>query len=184
MLMLDNEIDMLDVELDHRLKNHAGYRNLLKVKGIGPVLAAIFVVEIGDVTRFKTAEQLACWAGITPRHYGPTGLCDRDIARRLHATTRVAKGCLAALAAVDLDIDSEADHNSTPHLPKVVAARVGSSGVCASLGWPQHRSSSLRCGRLRVDPTLARRCPKAADLVSQRSSVRGNAPGARPGGST
>ena len=69
MLLLTNEIDALDVEIDRRLKHHQGYRNLLKVKGIGPVLAAIFVVEIGDITRFNTAEQLACWAGITPRHY-------------------------------------------------------------------------------------------------------------------
>ena len=69
MMLLDNEIDSLDVELDRRLKNHVGYRNLLKVKGIGPVLAAIFVVEIGDITRFKTPEQLTCWAGLTPRHH-------------------------------------------------------------------------------------------------------------------
>jgi transposase len=62
MMMLDNEIDALDVELDRRLKNHQDYRNLLKVKGIGPVLAAIFVVEIGDIHRFGTPEQLACWA--------------------------------------------------------------------------------------------------------------------------
>ena len=78
MLMLDNEIDALDVELDRRLKNHQVHRNLLKVKGIGPVLAAIFVVEIGDVHRCGTAEQLACWAGITPRHYES----DRTVRRR------------------------------------------------------------------------------------------------------
>lgn len=75
MMILDNEIDTLDVELDRRLKTHEGYRNLLKVKGIGPVLAAIFVVEIGDVSRFGTAEQLACWAGITPGTTSPTGPC-------------------------------------------------------------------------------------------------------------
>ena len=33
------------------------------------MLAAILVLEIGDVRRFKTAEALCCWAGITPRHY-------------------------------------------------------------------------------------------------------------------
>ncbi len=76
MMMLDNEIDALDVELDRRLKTHPGYRNLLKVKGIGPVLAAVFVVEIGDITRFGTPDQLACWAGFTPRHLSPTGPYD------------------------------------------------------------------------------------------------------------
>jgi transposase len=39
------------------------------VKGIGPVLAAIFVAEIGDVSRFPTAKALTCWAGLTPRHH-------------------------------------------------------------------------------------------------------------------
>jgi transposase len=54
MMMLDQEIDLLDAELDRRLKNLVGYRNLLKVRGIGPVLAAIFVLQIGDISRFGT----------------------------------------------------------------------------------------------------------------------------------
>lgn len=111
MMMLDNEIDALDVELDRRLKSHDGYRNLLKVKGIGPVLAAIFVVEIGDITRFGTAEQLACWAGITPRHYAS----DRTVRRghiskegcalvRWAAVEAVQRQCEPAVARVREDI--------------------------------------------------------------------------------
>ena len=69
LLVVNDEIAAVEVELDRRLKNHAGYRNLLTIKGIGPVLAAVFVVEIGDVTRFPTAQALTCWAGLTPRHY-------------------------------------------------------------------------------------------------------------------
>lgn len=69
LMLLSNEIDALDIEIDRRLKNHPGYRSLLTIKGIGPVLAAVFVVEIGDVDRFATPAQLACWAGLTPRHH-------------------------------------------------------------------------------------------------------------------
>ena len=29
----------------------------------------MFVAEIGDVTRFPGPEQLACWAGLTPKHH-------------------------------------------------------------------------------------------------------------------
>jgi hypothetical protein len=36
--------------------------------GVGPVLAALFVAEIGDVHRFASAPQLCSWAGLTPRH--------------------------------------------------------------------------------------------------------------------
>ncbi len=39
------------------------------VPGIGPILAAVFVAEIGDVTRFTRPEQLASWAGLTPKHH-------------------------------------------------------------------------------------------------------------------
>ena len=69
MLVLADEIAAVEVELHGRLRNHPGYRNLLTVKGIGPVLAAVLVAEIGDVSRFPTAGALCCWAGITPRHY-------------------------------------------------------------------------------------------------------------------
>ena len=69
MLVLADEIASTEVEVHGRLRNHPGYRNLLTVKGIGPILAAVFVAEIGDVTRFPTAGALCCWAGLTPRHY-------------------------------------------------------------------------------------------------------------------
>jgi transposase len=69
MLVLADEIASVEVDLHGRLRGHPGYRNLLTVKGIGPILAATFVAEIGDVARFPTASALCCWAGLTPRHY-------------------------------------------------------------------------------------------------------------------
>jgi transposase len=39
-----------------------------QLPGIGPVLAAVIVAEIGEVTRFGNAGQLCSWAGLTPRH--------------------------------------------------------------------------------------------------------------------
>ena len=38
------------------------------MRGVGPVLAAVFVAEIGDVTRFDHPSRLCSWAGLTPRH--------------------------------------------------------------------------------------------------------------------
>lgn len=38
------------------------------IPGIGPILGAVLVAEIGDVHRFTSAEKLACWAGMTPLH--------------------------------------------------------------------------------------------------------------------
>jgi transposase len=37
--------------------------------GVGPLLGAVFVAEIGDITRFARPQQLASWAGLTPKHH-------------------------------------------------------------------------------------------------------------------
>ena len=111
LMVLSNEIDALDVEIDRRLKNHPGYRNLQHVKGIGPVLAAVFVVEIGDVSRFNTPAQLACWAGLTPRHHES----DRTVRRghiskegstlvRWAAIEAIQRSCEPQVQAVKTDL--------------------------------------------------------------------------------
>jgi transposase len=69
LLMLDNEIDLVEHQIHGRLKDDPSYQALLRIKGIGPTFAAIFIAEIGDVGRFGSPHQLACWAGLTPRHY-------------------------------------------------------------------------------------------------------------------
>jgi transposase len=39
-----------------------------QIPGVGPVWAAVFVAEIGDVGRFASARHLCSWAGLTRRH--------------------------------------------------------------------------------------------------------------------
>ena len=41
---------------------------VLRLPGIGPVLAAVVIAEIGDVSRFPSPGHLCSWAGLTPRH--------------------------------------------------------------------------------------------------------------------
>jgi transposase len=65
--VLSTEIVRLEVETGRRLKDTTEYRALLSINGVGPVMAAIFVAEIGDVHRFASADQLACWTGLTTR---------------------------------------------------------------------------------------------------------------------
>jgi transposase len=66
---LTTEITMLSEVLADLLAGHHGYRVIQRLPGIGPVLAAVIVAEIGDVTRFRTPGQLASWAGLTPKHH-------------------------------------------------------------------------------------------------------------------
>jgi transposase len=66
---LDFEIDLFTNLVQGRLRADPGYVAVQQIPGIGPVLGAVFVAEVGDVTRFATAPQLACWAGLTPKHH-------------------------------------------------------------------------------------------------------------------
>ncbi|HEY6319285.1 MAG TPA: transposase [Acidimicrobiia bacterium] len=40
----------------------------MRLPGVGKVLGAVFVAEIGDVSRFDSAKKLCWWAGLTPKH--------------------------------------------------------------------------------------------------------------------
>ncbi len=50
------------------LAGDRGYQVIQQLPGIGPVLAAVIIAEIGDVTRFSNAGQLCSQSGLTPRH--------------------------------------------------------------------------------------------------------------------
>jgi transposase len=65
---LSAEITMLSAVIADLLAGHRGYQVIRQLPGIGPVLAAVIIAEIGDVTRFRTPARLCSWAGLTPRH--------------------------------------------------------------------------------------------------------------------
>jgi transposase len=48
-------------------------QRLLTVPGVGPILAVVIALEVGDVARFATAEKLAAYAGTTPRVHASGG---------------------------------------------------------------------------------------------------------------
>jgi transposase len=66
---LDFEIELFTNLAGGRLRGHPGYTAIQAISGVGAILAAVFVAEIGDVHRFGRAVQLASWAGLTPKHH-------------------------------------------------------------------------------------------------------------------
>jgi len=64
----DAEVKMLEREIHWQLKDHAGYQAIQRLVGVGKTLGAIFVAEIGDISRFSNPEKLSSWAGLTPKH--------------------------------------------------------------------------------------------------------------------
>jgi transposase len=67
----DNELSQLDALIHQMIKHDAGYRAIQHIDGVGRVLGAIFVAEIGDIGRFPSPEKLCSWAGLTPKHREP-----------------------------------------------------------------------------------------------------------------
>jgi transposase len=65
---LDFEIELFTNLASGRLRGHPGYVAIQAISGVGPILAAVFVAEIGEVSRFSRPAQLASWAGLTPTH--------------------------------------------------------------------------------------------------------------------
>jgi transposase len=65
---LTAEITLLEAAIADLLAHHDGYHAVQALPGIGAVLAAVLVAEIGDITRFSCPARLCSWAGLTPRH--------------------------------------------------------------------------------------------------------------------
>ena len=68
-LRLTSEITVLEQVTAELLAGHDAYRAVQELPGIGPVLGAVIVAGIGDITRFRHPARLCSWAGLTPRHY-------------------------------------------------------------------------------------------------------------------
>jgi transposase len=64
----DREVAMFERLIHQQLRDHTGYQAIQALTGVGRTIAAIFVAEIGDVSRFRSAAALCSWAGLTPRH--------------------------------------------------------------------------------------------------------------------
>jgi transposase len=69
--VLDGEITRLEAQAAGMLAGDKACAAVRTLPGIGPVLGAVIIAEIGDVTRFGKPGQLASWAGLTPRHHEP-----------------------------------------------------------------------------------------------------------------
>ena len=65
-LALKERIEALDKELQQRFFARPEARILASLPGMGPVLGAEFLVAVGDLSVFESADQLAAYAGLVP----------------------------------------------------------------------------------------------------------------------
>jgi transposase len=63
----ERELAVVERRLHQAFRGHTGYKAIQELNGVGPINAAIFCAEIGDVGRFPSARHLCSWAGLTPK---------------------------------------------------------------------------------------------------------------------
>lgn len=66
MCSLAEQIEMIDCELRRMVKTDERLKALQRIFGIGPILAATILAEIGDAKRFRRARQVIRAAGLDP----------------------------------------------------------------------------------------------------------------------
>jgi transposase len=65
--LLDAQIRRLEAELIQRWGDDPRVQRLTTIPGIGPFIAIVLVLELGDIARFPSAKHVASYIGLTPR---------------------------------------------------------------------------------------------------------------------
>ena len=90
----DREVAVIDTYIHGGLKDHPGYRAVQQIDGDGKVIGAIFVAQIGDISRFDSPKKLCCWAGLAPKR--------RESDDEVHRGPITKQGCpLVRWAAIE-----------------------------------------------------------------------------------
>jgi transposase len=64
--MLSRLISETDRDIQHYFVPHPAFALLQTIPGVGPIIAAVCVAELGDIQRFPSAKQVVAYAGLVP----------------------------------------------------------------------------------------------------------------------
>jgi transposase len=70
---LDDSIAAYDARIARTAREDDRIKRLLKVEGIGPVVAGALVAAVGDGTQFNKGRDMAAWLGLTPKQHSSGG---------------------------------------------------------------------------------------------------------------
>jgi transposase len=151
---LDFEVELFGRLVTNRLRRDRGYLAIQAIPGVGPVLAAVFVAEIGDIARFARPEQLASWAGLTPKHHESDTTVPNTHGHRGPITKQGSR--LVRWAAIEA-VQRVGGHTRLGQIRDRVAARRGRNigVVAAARELTELVFYGLRDGRLRCLSTPA-----------------------------
>lgn len=141
---IDTDVQMLDAHLSPVFAADPGFCAIRNIPGVGAVLGAVFVAEIGDISRFTSAKHLCSWAGLTPAHRES----DTKI-RRGHITKQGSR--LVRWAAVEAVSHQRGDSPIRRHHHRVAerrgtqVARVAAARKLLMLVYYGLRDGEIRC---------------------------------------
>jgi len=141
---VNREIAMLEGKIGPWLAGDLGYPSIQAIPGVGPTLGAIFVAEIGDISRFKSARHLSSWAGLAPAHRES----DEKV-RRGHITKQGSR--LVRWAAIEAAVRQHGDTPVRVHQHRVAERRGTKIGRVAAarklliLVYNGLRDGEIRC---------------------------------------
>jgi transposase len=141
---VNREIAMLEKQTAPDFAGDLGYHAVQAIPGVGPVLASVFVAEIGDVSRFTSARHLCSWAGLTPTHH------ESDVkVRRGHITKQGSR--LVRWAAVEAVARQRGDtiirrhHHNVGERRGTNIGRVAAARKLLTLVYYGLRDGQVRC---------------------------------------
>jgi transposase len=65
--MLDDRLRQYDQRVTRICQQDERCRRLVKVEGVGPLVATALVAAIGNARQFKNGRELSAWLGLAPR---------------------------------------------------------------------------------------------------------------------
>ena len=82
--VLETQEKALEAEITNRIISTSELKNVLTIKGVGPITAETILLEMGSVKRFATKENLTAYAGLVP---------SQDSSDEEEKTTRIRQRC-------------------------------------------------------------------------------------------
>jgi transposase len=165
-----SESDRLDAVFHEWCRSSKDARLLMSIPGVGPLVAACIVAQVGDIKRFDSPGKLCAYAGLVPRVHS-SGQSHRTggITKKGRRSLRWAMG-LAAMSASRVD-DSlkQFKEKLSERRPKAVAMTACARKLLVSVWHVWSRNTPYKGGEERHTLKLKRLdrkkrvAPKAAD---------------------
>lgn len=73
LLALDKEVDLYTRKIESICKSNSACKRLLKLKGVGPMIASIVYATVGEASNFRNGRHFAAYLGLVPKEHSSGG---------------------------------------------------------------------------------------------------------------